>query len=250
MLHLPVSSVAFSELSAEKKHIVNHSYAEPLGAPETIEEKEAIITQSSGNRPNLRFPDTYVGGSSFDSTFLTSALFIRLSVAFTDALDTGLMIIVGGLGNVQDMKKKYNHTNYCAGDLPYVLWSGEEYCTVGNRCGFAKNNCLVGIARSVVYDVEKDLQDSGTSLSAPQAAAALQMLSTMWPELSQRELALMLLELADDIGEPGIDDVYGHGALSFRRLYAPGGLWPFMAGGETFRFSCDADANTCQKERL
>ena len=95
-------------------------------------------------------------------------------------------------------------------------------------------------------------------IAAPQAAAALQMLGTMWPELSQRELALMLLELADDIGEQdhegrdlgGIDHVYGHGALSFRRLYEPGGLSPFIVGDEIFRFSCDADANTCQKSPI
>ena len=244
----------FSELPARKKHIITHAIGRPIGALETIEEKEAIITQSSGNRPNLRFPDTYVGAYlgqlNNDPNYVNSALFISLSVAFTDVLDTGLMIVVGGIGSVQDSIKKYNHALYCSRDLPYVSLSGEEYCSRGSHCGFAKNNCLVGNSQLVVYDAENDLQSSGTSLSAPQAAAALQMLSTMWPELSQRELALMLLELADDIGEAGIDDVYGHGALSFRRLYAPGGLSPFMAGGEAFRFSCDANANTCQKERL
>ena len=251
------SSIPFSELSAEKKHIVNHSFAARLGAPETIEEKDAIITQSSGNRHNLRFPDTYANtylSREFagDPNYATSALFISLSMAYTDVLDTGLMIVVGGIGNYQDLEKRHGNLvgYHCARDLPLISWYGEEYCSRGSHCGFTKNNCLVGISEFVVYDAENDLRSSGTSFAAPQAAAALQMLGTMWPELSQRELALMLLELADDIGEAGIDDVYGHGALSFRRLYAPGGLSPFMAGGEAFRFSCDADANTCQKSPI
>ena len=251
------SSIPFSELSAEKKHIVNHSFAARLGAPETIEEKDAIITQSSGNRHNLRFPDTYANtylSREFagDPNYATSALFISLSMAYTDVLDTGLMIVVGGIGNYQDLEKRHGNLvgYHCARDLPRISWYGEEYCSRGSHCGFTKNNCLVGISEFVVYDAENDLRSSGTSFSAPQASAALQMLGTMWPELSQRELALMLLELADDVGEAGIDDVYGHGALSFRRLYEPGGLSPFIVGGKTFRFSCDADANTCQKERL
>ena len=188
------------------------------------------------------------------------------------------MVVVGGIAKTSeryrpsgrraiDLNDPSTYFDYCdgrgkfrnTGGPPNVITlNGEEYCSVFDRCGWIQNYCLVAPAENILTDVETGQRSRGTSFAAPQASAALQMLSTMWPELSSRELALMLLELADDIGEQdhegrdlgGIDHVYGHGVLSFRQLYAPGGLWPFMVGGEIFRFSCDADANTCQKERL
>ena len=64
-------------------------------------------------------------------------------------------------------------------------------------------------------------------------AAALQMLATMWPELSQDSLVSLLLALASDVtlsGAPetvGVDAATGHGLLSFRRLFSADGAMGF-----------------------
>ena len=262
MVHTPD---AFLELPAKKKQIVAHSIVDLIAPAETLEEKDAIVAQSASNLYHPS-PGFYRRNSRPDAPALITA-----------AVETGLMVVVGGIAKTSeryrpsgrraiDLNDPTTYLDYCDGRIrtasgspPNVITlNGEEYCSIFDRCGWMQNYCLVAPARDVVIDAETDQRVDGTSFAAPQAAAALQMLSTMWPELSQRELALMLLELADDIGEQdhegrylgGIDHVYGHGALSFRRLYAQGGLSPFMAGGKIFRFSCDADANTCQKERL
>ena len=253
---------AFLELPAKKKQIVVHSILDLLALAETLEEKDAIVAQATGNfyQSNPRFQYT---GNLFNPNVLNNML-------VTAAVETGLMVVVGGIAKTSeryelnsgypeiDFDKRYTYKDYCDGTRQSssapppntVTIDGEEYCSIYDRCGWMQNYCLVAPAKNVVIDAETGQREEGASFAAPQAAAALQMLGTMWPELSQRELALMLLELADDVGEPGIDDVYGHGALSFRRLYAPGGLSSFIVGDEIFRFSCDADANTCQKSPI
>ena len=256
---------AFLELPAKKKRIVAHSVNDLIASAETLEEKDAIVAQAAAN--------FYEPFANFYRTFRRP----DAPALITAAVETGLMVVVGGIAKTSeryelnrgyteiDFDKRYTYKDYCdgtrkatSGSPPNIITlNGEEYCSIYNRCGWMQNYCLVAPAIDVVI-TETGQREDGTSFAAPQAAAALQMLGTMWPELSQRELALMLLELADDIGEQdhegrdlgGIDHVYGHGALSFRRLYEPGGLSPFIVGDEIFRFSCDADANTCQKERL
>ena len=255
ILHTPD---AFLELPAKKKQIVAHSVADLIAPAETLEEKDAIVAQAAANLYHP-FPSFYRTTRRPDAPALITA-----------AVETGLMVVVGGIAKTSeryelnsgyteiDFDKRYTYKDYCDGTRKHkgtggppnvITLNGEEYCSVFDRCGWMQNYCLVAPAIDVVI-TETGQREEGTSYAAPQAAAALQMLGTMWPELSQRELALMLLELADDIGEAGIDDVYGHGALSFRRLYEPGGLSSFIVGDEIFRFSCDADANTCQKSPI
>ena len=240
-----VTSVVFAKLPAKKKLIIAHSISNLIASAETMREKEAIVAQSASNI-GLDYPTFYYNSSSFFPRDV-----VQGSIRAEKLLDTGLMAVVGGIAKVSEVPAASDPgLPYCATGKPHITLDGVDYCSVYDRCGWTANYCLVAPAENVIYDAETGARDGGTSLAAPQAAAALQMLAAMWPDLSQTDLVALLLELADDIGEPGIDPVYGHGRLSFRRLYAPGGLSPFIAGGEAFRFSCDADSNTCQKSPI
>ena len=240
-----VTSVVFAKLPAKKKLIIAHSISNLIASAETMREKEAIVAQSASNI-GLDYPTFYYNSSSFFPRDV-----VQGSIRAEKLLDTGLMAVVGGIAKVSEVPAASDPgLPYCAAGKPHITLDGVDYCSVYDRCGWTANYCLVAPAENVIYDAETGARDGGTSLAAPQAAAALQMLAAMWPDLSQTDLVALLLELADDIGEPGIDPVYGHGRLSFRRLYAPGGLSPFIAGGEAFRFSCDADSNTCQKSPI
>ena len=240
-----VTSVVFAKLPAKKKLIVAHSVGDFIASAETMKEKEAIVAQAAGN-VGLNDPSYYYNSSGFFPDDV-----VQGSIRAEKILELGLMAIIGGIAKVSEVPATSDPgLPYCATGKPHITLEGVDYCSVYNRCGWTANYCLVAPAENVIYDAETGARDGGTSLAAPQAAAALQMLAAMWPDLSQTDLVALLLELADDIGEPGIDPVYGHGRLSFRRLYEPGGLSPFIAGGEAFRFSCDADSNTCQKSPI
>jgi hypothetical protein len=56
---------------------------------------------------------------------------------------------------------------------------------------------------------------SGTSFSAPLVSGAIALIQDRWPWLKQypRDVAKIILESAQDLGEPGVDAVYGHGLL-------------------------------------
>ena len=240
-----VTSVVFAKLPAKKKLIVAHSIGDFIASAETMKEKEAVVAQSAGN-VGLNDPSYYYNSSGFFPDDV-----VQGSIRAEKILELGLMAVVGGIAKVSEVPAAADPgIAYCATGKPHITLDGVDYCSIYNRCGWTANYCLVAPAFNVLYDAETGAREHGTSLAAPQAAAALQMLATMWPKLSQVDLVALLLELADDIGETGIDPVYGHGRLSFRRLYRPGGLPLMTDDGLFLRFSCDAIDPSCKKEPM
>ena len=64
---------------------------------------------------------------------------------------------------------------------------------------------------------------SGTSFAAPHVTGAIAILKQAWPQLSSQEIVQLLLTTATDMGEAGVDDVYGHGMLNLDNATAPQG---------------------------
>lgn len=54
----------------------------------------------------------------------------------------------------------------------------------------------------------------GTSFSAPYVSALAAMIQQRAPELSALEVAAIIFETADDLGEPGVDEIWGHGLVN------------------------------------
>ena len=190
--------------TGNKKPIINHSvtgaYERFVGLDLSVfNRRDAIFVQSSGNSGNFE-PDYHLfNGSHFDRERAEAIA------------ETGRLVVVGGYRLISEQPN---------GDLSIGL--------VFSGCGFAKEYCLIAEGIGVPPG---DL--SGTSFAAPQVAAALQMLATMWPELSQDSLVSLLLALASDVtlsGAPetvGVDAATGHGLLSFRRLFSADGAMGF-----------------------
>ncbi|MGA9099662.1 MAG: S8 family peptidase [Methanotrichaceae archaeon] len=55
---------------------------------------------------------------------------------------------------------------------------------------------------------------SGTSMAVPQVAGAAALLLQAQPDLQPSDVKRILLKTADDLGQPGPDNVYGYGALN------------------------------------
>ena len=199
--------------TGNKKPIINHSvtgaYERFVGLDLSVfNRRDAIFVQSSGNSGNFE-PDYHLfNGSHFDRERAEAIA------------ETGRLVVVGGYQLISEQPN---------GDLSIGL--------VFSGCGFAKEYCLIAEGIGVPPG---DL--SGTSFAAPQVAAALQMLATMWPELSQDSLVSLLLALASDVtlsGAPetvGVDAATGHGLLSFRRLFSADGA---------MGFKCSIAENAC-----
>ena len=186
-----------------KKPIINHSVTGSYGILKGLNlslfnRRDAIFVQSTGNSRNSE-PDYYLfNGSHFDRERAEAIA------------ETGRLIVVGGYYLVNESPN---------GNLNIEL--------VFSRCGFTKEYCLIAEAIDV-----PPINMSGTSFAAPQVAAALLMLATMWPELSQDSLVSLLLALASDVAFSdgrgrGVDADTGHGLLSFRRLFSADGAMGF-----------------------
>ena len=66
---------------------------------------------------------------------------------------------------------------------------------------------------------------SGTSMAAPVVSGAAALLKSRWPALSAKQTAEILFQTATDLGEPGVDRMYGWGLLNVEKAMQPiGGL--------------------------
>ena len=196
--------------TGNKKPIINYSIVGSYGLLfglnlSLFNRRDAILVQGSGNSGNTE-PDYYLfQGSHFDRERAEAIA------------ETGRLVVVGGY---------YLSNEKLNGDINLSL--------AYSQCGFTQEYCLIAEAIEVPpgnLDVPPgDL--NGTSFATPQVAAALQMLATMWPELSQDSLVSLLLALASDVAFSdgrgiGVDAATGHGLLSFRRLFSADGAMGF-----------------------
>ena len=219
------ASVAFHELRARnyfesdatfdtgnKKPIINYSiggtYSMLFGLNLSVfNRRDAILVQAAGNSGNTDPDHSLFQGSHFDRDRAEAIA------------ETGRLIIVGGYRLISENPN---------GEINLQFYFA--------KCGFTKEYCLIAEAIDV-----PPVNVSGTSFAAPQVAAAVQMLATMWPELSQDSLVSLLLALASDLtfsdGKGvGVDEISGHGLLSFRKLFSADGA---------MGFKCSIAENAC-----
>jgi subtilisin family serine protease len=95
--------------------------------------------------------------------------------------------------------------------------------TFSNRCGVAKDWCMVApgveIHTTAIGDKFEDV--SGTSFAAPHVAGAAALLKQNFPHLTTQEIVEILLTSATDLGDVGVDAVFGHGLLNVEAAMAP-----------------------------
>ena len=71
--------------------------------------------------------------------------------------------------------------------------------------------------------VTGDSELNGSSYGQAVASGAAAVLQSAYPYLSAAEIKSLMLTTAEDLGEPGVDEVWGHGALDLDRATQPVG---------------------------
>ena len=94
-----------------------------------------------------------------------------------------------------------------------------------NRCGTAMNWCLAAPGTNIrsLQVGGGTTENSGTSLAAPHVTGAILVLKSQFPEMTTPEIHQILFDTAVDLGDPGVDSVYGHGALNLDNAMTPQG---------------------------
>lgn len=64
---------------------------------------------------------------------------------------------------------------------------------------------------------------SGTSMATPYVTGVAAVIKGRWPELTSSQIADIIFSTADDIGAPGVDPVFGRGAVDITKAMSPVG---------------------------
>ena len=179
--------------------IVNRSYSmfspvvEFTKAMDTFAKSGSLLINSSGN---------YAGESPMDSHSVTT--FNRRAWLF--------------VGAVEEKNGEIVPTSYTnlAGSMT-------------DRFIMAFGNVRVGLIDGSLNVTERDIK--GTSFSTPMVAGAAALILEKWPELTGQEVGDILLVSARDLGEPGVDEIYGHGLLDVEAALRP--ISPRLSNGTT-----------------
>jgi subtilisin family serine protease len=91
-----------------------------------------------------------------------------------------------------------------------------------NKAGITKNNFLVAYGEEILSPSINDVQtlNYGTSFSAPAVSGAMALMAEKFPTLTGKEIAQIFFDSATDLGEPGCDDIYGHGLINIDAAFA------------------------------
>ena len=120
--------------------------------------------------------------------------------------------------------------------------SNNTITSYSNRCGIAKNWCMAapgdGIYSTVAVDDNNYASNygimSGTSMADPHVAGAVAVLRSKWPSKNASEVVTILYDTATDLGDVGVDAIYGRGLLNLdNALFAQGALSIKAASGES-----------------
>ena len=110
-----------------------------------------------------------------------------------------------------------------------------------NACGLARNYCLVAPGTAMFTGTNDTAGNptyyygSGTSYAAPLVSGAAAVVWQKFPYFNNDLVRQTLLGTATDLGDPGVDAVFGHGLLNVAR--ALGGPARFDWGDVTVNFS-------------
>ncbi len=91
-----------------------------------------------------------------------------------------------------------------------------------NACGITKNYCIT--APGTDLESPKTTKPlNGTSFAAPIVSAAIAVIRQAFPYMKSTEITQLLFTTARDLGEIGVDEIYGHGMLDLERATRPVG---------------------------
>lgn len=91
---------------------------------------------------------------------------------------------------------------------------------VGGHCGSARAFCLAGPGTDILSAVPVDTyrEQTGTSMATPHVAGAVAIAKQMYPNATPTQLTSLVLQTATDIGDQGVDSIFGWGLLNLANL--------------------------------
>lgn len=103
-----------------------------------------------------------------------------------------------------------------------VAWDSETSALAeySNACGVTQNYCITAPG---TISMSNGRTKRGTSFAAPVVSAAIAVIREAWDYLPSETITQILFDTAADLGEAGVDEIYGHGMLDLEAATRPVG---------------------------
>ncbi len=188
--------------AATDAHIFNASWATSGMSATNIRSQEHIATLTDAN-----FINQMTAAASRDAVFVFAAGNDgRVQSSALSALPLVVPELKGHFVNV----------------VAYDSATG-QLAHFSNHCGITQNYCIAAPGTNIASDASSSLKN-GTSFAAPIVSAAIAVIREAYPYMTTPQITSLLFETAQDLGDVGIDSVYGHGLLDMERATRPVGV--------------------------
>lgn len=114
-----------------------------------------------------------------------------------------------------------------------ALNNNGEIARYSNQCGITQNYCIA--APGSAWNTDTKDYASGTSFAAPVVSGAIAVIKESFPYMSANEITQLLFTTATDLGESGVDSVYGWGLLDMDRATKPVGTPRIVLSNENIQ---------------
>lgn len=109
----------------------------------------------------------------------------------------------------------------------------DEIAWFSNQCGITQNYCIA--APGVGWKTDTSTYVNGTSFATPVVSGAIATIKEKFPYLNASTITQILFTTATDLGDPGVDSVYGWGLLDMEKATNPVGTPTIILANETIR---------------
>lgn len=110
-----------------------------------------------------------------------------------------------------------------------------------NQCGITQEYCIAAPGSALSTDAYEYLTVSGTSFAAPVVSGAIAILQEKFPYLKSNQITEILLRTATDLGDTGVDNVYGWGLLNLDQATKPVGDLSVAVSGKIIQRNVTAN---------
>ncbi len=218
----------YAQMNAQGVRAINHSWGL---ANEPDEEDYDLIYQDPGDREYL---NTYAEGSRSNGMIQVWAagnsgpnatpesspiagIYATLPRAFEDIEPYWLSVVnVNQSLTLDDSSNRCGlSANWCLAapgtDILSTVYGSDSQINAQVLTGDQGEMMLDVISRMPTYDYALN---TGTSMAAPHVTGALGLLFERFPYLTNAQVRDVLLTTATDLGEEGVDDIYGWGLMN------------------------------------
>ena len=133
----------------------------------------------------------------------------------------GQWLIVGAVGSNNEITSWSNKAGHICSNLDYT-----DGVATGCNDEYRIRDFFVVAPGSGIYSTAVtggNMPMSGTSQAAPYVTGSLAVLKQAWPQLQPEQLVGLITSTALDLGDEGVDDIYGHGLVDLDAATQPQG---------------------------